>query len=126
MTTDTLSKPSRKASNPITTTELVLTVSDPLLLVCIHYKDRADGSLEGILRLRADNTTEWDCNLANGIETKLEPYFQLKKLDPYYDFYIAKCGEIDRVWYELKILQEWRYEPDRVIIPVDRADFVLT
>jgi hypothetical protein len=106
--------------------ELILEVKSPLLIVALHYKDRADSSLEGILRLRSDGIVEWDCNLSDGIDTTLEPQFQIKKLDPYYDFYIAKCGEIDRVWYELKILQEWRYEPDRVIIPVDRSDFVLT
>lgn len=105
--------------------ELILEAKSPLLIVALHYKDRADNSIEGILRLRSDGIIEWDANLETGIDTKLEPYFQLKKLDPYYTFYVAKCGQTDRVWYELEVWKEWRYEPDRVIIPVDRSDFVL-
>ena len=135
MKIDILSKSSHSYSIPLTTitTELVLKVGQPLLIVLTPYslRNKWRRDRKGILTLHFNGSIDWNSDHLNSNEPNLTKPTELSKeyfkqaLRDDWDAFFAYSGERDRSWYEIDFGRDWKYEADRVIIPVNSCDFRL-
>jgi hypothetical protein len=114
-------------TDTIACSELALKVDSPLLIVLTPYspKNAWWRDRQGILSLLPDGVVDLNSDHINSGKTigVSREYFKQAIRDGW-SVYLAYCSK-PTVWYEFEAVA-WRYEPDRVIIPVDRSDFVLT
>jgi hypothetical protein len=123
-----MSPPQSIASTQLTTTELLLGVNNPLLVVLAPYSPKNAWWQErkGTLSLLTDGVIEFNSDHIDSLGKTINvshEYFKQALRDGW-SVYMAYCAK-PTVWYDFNPVA-WGYESDRVIISADTCDWKLS
>jgi hypothetical protein len=123
-----MSPPQSIASTQLTTTEVFLSIDNPLLVVLTPYspKNAWWRDRNGILSLLTDGVVSFDSDHLDSLGKTINvshEYFKQALRDGW-SVYMAYCSK-PTVWFDYEPVA-WQYETDRVIISADTCDWKLS